>query len=60
MFQLCLFYDMHDEEGKSSEAIYTRCINCNKDTGLHLKDTPIEDIITKFALNSILHHVGMS
>ena len=60
MFQLRLFYDKHDEEGNVTYAIAIRCINCNKDTGLYLKDTPIEEMITKFVLNSIPHNVSMS
>ena len=35
MFQLHLFYDKHDEEGNVANAIDIRCINFNKDTGLH-------------------------
>ena len=42
MFQLCLFYDKHYEEGNAADAIAIRFRNCNKETGLHLKDTPIE------------------
>ena len=41
------------------EAIAIKCSNCNKDTGLYLKDITIEEMITKFVLNEILHHVGM-
>ena len=41
MFQLRLFYDKHNEEGNAEDEIYIRCSNCNKETGLHLKDTPI-------------------
>ena len=60
MFQLSLFYDKRDEEGNDVYEIAIRCSNCNKETGLHLKDTPIEEMITKFVLNEILHHVDMS
>ena len=42
MFQLHLFYDKHDEEGNIADAVAIRCNNFNKDTGLNLKDTPIE------------------
>ena len=55
-----LFFDEHDEEGNIAGAIAIRCINCNKETGLNLKDTPIEEIIAKFMLNAIFHHVGIS
>ena len=40
--------------------ISIRCINCNKETGLYLINKKIEETITKFVLNAILHHVGMS
>ena len=59
MFQLRLFYDNHDEEGNFADSIYIRCSNCNKYTGLYLKDIPIEEMITKFVLNAILHNMGM-
>ena len=42
------------------EAIVIKCSNYNKYTGLYLKDTNIEKMITKFLLNEILNHVGMS
>ena len=41
------------------EAIYIRCINCKKEMGLYLITSTLEEIITKFLLNAILHHVGM-
>ena len=59
IFQLNLFYDRHNEEGNVVGARDIRCTDCNKETGLYLKDTTIEEIITKFVLNSILHHVCM-
>ena len=39
MFQLCIFYDKHDEKGNVLDAIAIKCINCNKYTGFHLMDT---------------------
>ena len=36
------------------------CINCKGETGLFLKNTTFDEIITKFVMNAILHHVGMS
>ena len=59
MFQLHIFYDKHNESENVVEAIAIKFINRNKDTGLYLKDTTIEEIITKLVLNKILHHVGM-
>ena len=47
-----------DEE--KMEVIDIRCTNCGKETGLYLQNSAFEEIITKFVLNAILHHVGMS
>ena len=41
------------------EDIAIRCINCKKETGLYLGTSTLEEMITKFMLNAILHHVGM-
>ena len=37
MFQLPLFHDKHNEEDTVVDYIAIRCINYNKDTGLHIK-----------------------
>ena len=55
MFELHLLYD--DEK---LDVMSIRCINCKRETGLFLKNTTFEEIVTKFVLNEILHHVGMS
>ena len=55
MFELRLNYD---EE--KLDVISIRCINCKRETGLYLKNTTFDEMITKFVLNAILHHVGMS
>ena len=55
MFELCL---IGDKEHLSVIAI--RSINCKKETGLLLIDSTFEEMITKFGLNAILYHVGMS
>ena len=55
MFELRLF----DDEYKL-DAIDIRYTNCKKTTGLFLRYSPFEDMITKFVLDAILHHVGMS
>ena len=55
VFQLILF----DDKDKV-DTISIRCINCKKETGLYLRYSTFEEIITKFVLNKILHHVGMS
>ena len=60
MFQLRIFYDKHNEEDNFVEDIAIKCINCNKDTGFHLKHTTNEEMINKFVLNAIFHHVGMT
>ena len=59
MFKMRLFDDKQDEEGKVVDIIAIRCIICNKKS-LYLTNSTIEEIMTKFLLNAILHHVGMS
>ena len=54
MFQLRIIDDTYEVE-----AIDIRCINCKKETGLYLRNSTFEEMITKFLLNAILHHVGM-
>ena len=55
MFELRLIDDRDKEK-----AIAIRCVNCKKETGLYLGPSTLEEIITKFVLNAILNHVGMS
>ena len=55
----CIFYDKHNQEENFVEGISINCRSFNKDTGIHIKNTTIEEMITKFVLNEILHHVGM-
>ena len=55
MFEFCLI----DNKDKV-EYMAIRCINCKKETGLYLTNFTLEKMITKFVLNTILHHVGMS
>ena len=44
-------------------AVSLKCINCKKETGIN-SETPFtwvyDQVITKFFLNTMLHHVGMS
>ena len=54
MFQLRIIDDTYEVE-----AIAIRCINCKKETGLHLINSTLEEMIPKLVLNAILHHVGM-
>ena len=55
MFELRLNY----KEG-NLDVIYIRCINCKRETDSFLKNATFDEMITKFVLNKILHHVGMS
>ena len=48
-----------DDNGEV-EAISIRCINCKNETGLYLRNSTLEEMITKFLLNAILHHVVIS
>ena len=40
--------------------IAIKCINCKKETGLYLQNSTFERMITKFLLNAILYHMGVS
>ena len=42
------------------EAIAIKRRNFRRSTGLYLKDETIQEIITQFVLNAVLHHVGVS
>ena len=45
------------------DVVSINCINCKRETGLDSKTNfswVYDEIIAKFVLNSILHHVGMS
>ena len=57
MFQLRLSY----KEG-NLDVVYLRRVNCKIETGLFLKINSLvfDEMITKFVLNEILHHVSMS
>ena len=55
MFELRL---IDDKDKLDTIAIW--CINCKKATGLFLIQSTFEEMITKFVLNTIFHHVGMS
>ena len=55
MFELRLNY-----KEEITDVTFIRCINCKIETGLFLKNTPFGEMITKFVLNAILHHVSMS
>ena len=55
MFELRLI----DDKDKV-DAIAIRCNHFEKETGLYFRTSTLEEMITKFVLNAILHHVGMS
>ena len=57
MFELSLSY-----KERNLELLSLRCINFKIEKGLFLKINSLvfDDNITKFVLNAILHHVGMS
>ena len=58
MFKICLSYGE-----KYLDTLSLKCINCKRKTGLDPETTftwVYYEIITKFVLNAMLHHVGMS
>ena len=58
MFEICLSHGEND-----LNILSLKCINCKKETELN-SETPFtwvyDEVITKFVLNAMLHHVGMS
>ena len=54
-----LFYYKYNEEEIVLEDVAIKCINCVRITGLFLKDKTVKEMITKFVLNTVLHHVGL-
>ena len=57
MFEISLIY-----KKVISDVLYLNCIHFKRETGLDLKINSLvfDEIITKFVLNAILHHVGIS
>ena len=51
MFKMRLLDHEHNEY--VVEAIAIQCINCHKNTRLHLKGKTVEEIITQFLLNYV-------
>ena len=62
IFKMRLWYDKENLEKNVVENVSIMCRNCGKKTGLYLRNTNTnyKDMITKFVLNTVLHHVGMS
>ena len=60
VFNMSLWYDNENLEENVVDNIGLRCSNCGKITSLSLKNTNDKDMVTKFVLNSMLHHVGLS
>ena len=56
-----LMRSWHDNENVV-ESITIICSNCGKETGLSMKNmnTNYKELITKFVLNTMLHHVDIS
>ena len=42
------------------ESVAISCINSKKETVLYLRTSALEEMITKFVVSAILHHVDMS
>ena len=58
MFEIRLSY-----EDKKLDIVSLICINCKIETGLNSETSfswVFDEVITKFFLNEMLHHVGMS
>ena len=62
MFKIKFWWDPKENDLKQTvEKVAIRCSNFVKETMIYVDilDTTYQDIITTFALNTMLHHVGM-
>ena len=57
---MTLWYHKENHEENFVDNIDIRCSYCGKPTILSVKIPIYKDIINKFVLNEVLHHVGMS
>ena len=58
MFEIGLSY-----EEKELDVFSIKCINCKRETGLNSETNftwVYDEIVTKFVLNAMLHHIAMS
>ena len=58
MFEIRLSYG-----DKDLDTVYLKCINCKKEKYLNPETSftwLYDEIVTKFMINAMLHHVGMS
>ena len=53
-------YPEHNGGDHVVKALSIKCNNFHINPGLKLKDKTVEEIITQFVLNSVLHHVVLS
>ena len=62
MFQMRFWYNKGHDDHNDVKIIAIRFINCGKQTGLYMDNmnTKYKDIVTKFVLNTLLHHFGIS
>ena len=54
-----LLYHEYNEEENFVEAIDINSSNFHINTGLYLKNKTVQEIITQFLFNSVLHNVGL-
>ena len=58
VFEIRLSYGV-----KELDVLLLKCINCKRETGLDSKTNfywVYDEIVTKYVINEMLHHVGMS
>ena len=60
MFKMHLCCDNENIEENVIDNMSIRCSNCGETTGLYVLKKKYKDIVTKFFLNKMLHHVGLS
>ena len=60
MFNMHIWYDNENFECNMVDNIGISCSNCGKTTGLSLTNKNYKYMVTKFVLNSVSQHVGLS
>ena len=52
-----LWYDNENIEGNAVDNIGIMCSNCGRTTGLSVKNTNDQEMVTKFVLSIVFYHV---
>ena len=60
MFNIIIWYDQSIDHKDFPQAVGIMCINCGKIIGFLLDNQAMENFVTPFVKNMVLHHAGLS